>query len=505
MTQAKVYLVGAGPGDPELITRKAVSCLNLAEVVVYDFLASPLLLRHAPESAEKIYVGKKCGNHSTQQQIINQILVQKARNGNVVIRLKGGDPFVFGRGSEEIEALLEADIPFEIVPGITAGIAVCAYAGIPVTDRRYASSVAYVTGHERVDKHKSSINWRRLATGVDTLVFYMGVTNLPFIAQQLIEHGRDAKTPAAVIRWGTTPEQQTVTGALNEIAAKTEAAHLKPPAIIVIGEVVRLRKHYRWFDTKPLCGKRIINTRAVHQSSKLTLALQDSGAHVMELPAIAIERSAPGIFAEQFNMLDTFDWIIFTSPNAVEIFFDELIKQKRDIRALGTARIACIGQGTADAVRRMHLHAGVVGSVATAEGLLDSLRNAASWSMQKILLPRAAKARTILPDTLRTWGADVTVIPAYTTVTPHNIPAEVFEKLTAHAYDAMTFTSSSTVINTINLLKSRGKDSAIRTIKAASIGPITSATLREHGITPIVEAREHSIPGLVDAIREHFA
>ena len=350
MARGKVYLVGAGPGDPGLLTLRGREVLERAEVVIYDYLANEEFLKYAPPRSEKIYVGKKGGDHTLSQQGINELLVEKGRE-KVVVRLKGGDPFVFGRGGEEAQVLVAEDIPFEVVPGVTAAISVPAYAGIPLSHRDITAGMAFVTGHERRDAGTSKIAWDKIATGIGTLVFFMGVKNLPEICTNLVRHGRSSDTPVAVIRWGTTPAQQTVTGTLGDIVEKVREAGLKPPAITVVGEVVRLREELNWFESRPLFGKRIIVTRAREQASDFKAALSDLGADCIEFPTIEI---APPPSWEPLDTavrnLSTYDWAIFTSVNGVKFFLERLKACRLDVRELKGVRLAAIGPRTAEAL-----------------------------------------------------------------------------------------------------------------------------------------------------------
>ena len=350
--KGKVYLVGAGPGDPELLTLKGRRLLGEAEVVIYDFLAHPSLLKFISPAAETIYVGKKGGDHTLPQGDINQLIIDRAQTGKQVVRLKGGDPFIFGRGGEEAEELFKAGIPFEVVPGITSAIAVPAYAGIPLTHRRYNSSVAFITGHEDPLKDQTGLDWEKLATGVETLVFLMGYKNLPRIVERLIQNGRPPRTPAALIRWGTTPEQITVTGSLEEIVPLAEAAGLGPPAILVVGSVVELRDRLSWFERRPLFGKQIVVTRTREQASDLVVRLENLGAHCLEFPTI---RLAPPSSWEELDQsirsLSSYDWILFTSPNGVEAFFERLAALGFDLRDLKGLQIGAIGPATAEAFK----------------------------------------------------------------------------------------------------------------------------------------------------------
>ena len=496
-----VYLVGAGPGDYRLISVKACDCLKKAEVVVYDRLADPRILRYAPEHAEFIYVGKASSHHTMKQGDINQLLVDKAKEGKCVVRLKGGDPFVFGRGGEEALLLGQNGLPFEIVPGITSAIAVPAYAGIPVTHRAVATSFAVVTGHEDPTKGESNMRWDKLSTGVDTLVFLMGVANLPHITSKLIENGRPADTPAAVIRWGTKPEQRVLVTTVGRAAADVAKAQLKPPAIFIVGEVVKLREKLAWFDeplTHPLFGRNILVTRAREQASKLTELLEAKGACCIEVPAIRLQAPQDSYAAVDaaIGRLSGYAWVIFTSANGVDRFFDRLFAAKKDVRALGSVRLAAIGSATAARLRSYGLCADVVPAEYRAEGVLEALRGQVQPGMQ-ILLPRAQQAREILPDKLRGLGAVVDVVPVYETVAADADGEKLAARLTSGELDCVTFTSSSTVTNLIRIL---GDAAPLQQVKTACIGPITAKTCEAHGIHPAVIAEEYTIPGLTDAV-----
>lgn len=498
-----VYLVGAGPGDYRLISLKAVDCLKAAEVVVYDRLADPRILQWAPDEAEYIYVGKASSQHTMKQEDISQLLVDKARAGKTVVRLKGGDPFVFGRGGEEALLLRENNLPFEIVPGITSAISVPAYAGIPVTHRGVATSFAVVTGHEDEKKGESNMRWDKLSTGVDTLVFLMGVANLPHITEQLISHGRPADTPAAVIRWGTKPEQRVLETTLGTAAEDVAKACLKPPAVFIVGEVVKLRQKLRWFDdaeSRPLFGKRILVTRARSQASKLTAALEQMGAQVIEAPAIELQAPADDYAAldKAIGHLQDYKWLIFTSANGVEHFFKRLGLGGKDTRALGYARIAAIGAATAAKLTEYGIRADVVPGEYRAEAVLEALQGKLP-PRAEILIPRAEEAREILPDTLRAQGHKVDVVPAYRTVQAEADGASLREQMEDGKIDLVTFTSSSTVTN---LLKIIGDAGPLQGIRTACIGPVTAETARKKGIEPDIVAEEYTINGLVKAIAE---
>ena len=496
-----VYLVGAGPGDYRLISMKAVDCLKMADVVVYDRLADDRILRWAPENAEYIYVGKASSNHTMKQEDINQLLVDKAKEGKCVVRLKGGDPFVFGRGGEEGLLLRQNNLPFEIVPGITSAISVPAYAGIPVTHRAVATSFAVVTGHEDPTKGESNMRWEHLAMGVDTLVFLMGVANLPHITSKLIENGRSADTPAAVIRWGTKPEQRTLITTVGRAAEDVAKNGIKPPAIFIVGEVVKLRDSLQWFDNlaqRPLFGKRILVTRARSQASQLTAKLENLGAEVIEVPAITITDPADLYAAldQAIGQLQDYHWVMFTSANGVKHFFARLLQAGKDARALGYAKIAAIGSATAAELKKYGLVADVVPGEYRAEGIIEAMKGKLP-PHAKILLPRAEEAREILPEKLREMGAEVEVVPAYRTVCAAADSEALVSELLAGSIDMVTFTSSSTVKNLVNII---GSADFLRDVKTACIGPVTADTAKSLGIEPDIVAKEYTIDGLVEAI-----
>jgi len=507
-TQGKVWLIGAGPGDPRLMTEAGAGALAQAEVVVYDRLVNKRLLDLAPSSAERIFVGKEAGAHALSQEEINALLVEKARRGKRVARLKGGDPFVFGRGGEEAEALAAAGVPFEVVPGVTSAVAVPGYAGIPITHRGLASSFAVITGHEDPTKAETAIDWSKLATGVDTLVFLMGTATLPGIVEKLVEHGRPAATPAAVIRWGTTPAQEVVTGTLADIVRRVEEAGLEPPAITVVGEVVRLREKLRWFDSpqaKPLFGKRVLVTRTRQQASALSRLLAEEGAEPIELPTLDIKpsfRKDELIGIAKALHKGEYDWVIFTSANAVDIFFDFLWDRCLDARSV-TAGVAAIGPATGEALKRWGIYVDVTPDPNryTAEGLLAAFKEQFDVRDQSILLPRAEGSRDALIDGLTKQGAKVHEVILYVAAPPDAPEPGALRRLRDGEVDIVTFASSSAVKNLLKLLG--GDSSLLRGTPVACIGPITAATAREAGLEVGVEAKEHTIPGLVAALREY--
>jgi uroporphyrinogen III methyltransferase/synthase len=501
----KIYLVGAGPGDAGLITVKGARLLGRAEVVIYDYLSDPALLALVPETAEIIYVGKSGSRHTMEQDDINALIVKKGLQGKNVVRLKGGDPFVFGRGGEECEAIRAAGLDFEVVPGVTSGIAAPAYAGIPVTHRTMASSVAFITGNEDPAKRSTSIRWEHLAKAVDTLVFYMGVGNLPAITNELIRQGKPPSTPVAVIQWGTKPVQRTVTGTLATIVDIVRKKGIQPPAITVVGKVVSLRQKFEWFEKRPLFGKRIVNTRTRTQASELSVRLREMGADVIEMPTIEITHAKKGSRLDrEIEQIGKYDWIVFTSPNGVESFFNRLVQNNGDVRALCKAKIASIGPGTTSALWKYWVKADCTAKDSVAEGLVRALKPLGPWKGRKVLLPRSHDARDVLPDALRTWGARVTVVSAYTTAKPSNPDDKVIDSVKNGEYDLITFSSSSTFENFVSFFNKQEFESVASSLKAASIGPVTSDAIRAAGITPLVEARQHTIPGLVNAIKEYF-
>jgi len=501
----KVFLVGAGPGDPGLITVKGADCIARADVVVYDYLASPTLLAHANPDAEMIYVGKKGGDHTLPQEGINALIVEKARQGNVVARLKGGDPFIFGRGGEEAEVLIAAGIPFEVVPGVTAAIGASAYAGIPLTHRDYTSDVAFVTGHEDPTKAESSVDWHALATGIGTLVFFMGVKNLPAIAANLVANGRSADTPAAVIRWGTTPKQQTVTATLGTIVDEARGAGIKAPAIIIVGGVVNLRKNMQWFEKRPLMGRRIVVTRAREQASDLVQRLTEYGAECIQFPTIQVVPPPDWTELDRAIMtLDQYSWIVFTSVNGVDFFFRRLFENGLDVRALGHIKTAAIGPSTADRLRTWGLKSDIIPESYRAESVVEAFADKPVKG-SRILLPRAMEARSVLPEELARMGALVDEVTAYETRQAENRATDLIARLTERTIDMVTFTSSSTVKNFHRLLPPDQVDRLMDGICIASIGPITSQTARDLGLSVTIEADTYTIPGLIQAILNHQA
>jgi uroporphyrinogen III methyltransferase / synthase len=493
-----VYLVGAGPGDPGLLTVRAAELMERADVLVYDALVSPAILERAGR-AERVYVGKRGGQHSRTQEEINAILVDLAGRHGTVVRLKGGDPFVFGRGGEEALALVQAGVPFEVVPGVTAGIAAPAYAGIPVTQRGMAASVAFVTGHEDPTKPDTDVDWAHLARGVGTVVFYMGVGKMAENFRRLIENGRAPETPAAAIEWGTYPRQRTVTGTLRTLPEIAKEAGIGAPSLIVVGEVVSLRDALGWWDRRPLSGRRIVVTRARAQASDFAAALEALGAEVVQFPTIRI---VPPADQEPLRraaaQARTFDWIVFTSVNGVERFWYALGEQGCDARSLCGVKVCAIGPATAGELERRGVRADAVPDEFVAEAAVETLLRAGVGTGTRILLPRADVARAVLPERLREHGAEVVEVAAYSTEQDGAGAERVRAMLDGGEIDVVTFTASSTAKNFVELVGTQVGRAAV-----ASIGPITTRTARELGMRVDVEAEEYTIPGLTRAIQDH--
>jgi uroporphyrinogen III methyltransferase/synthase len=497
-----IYLVGSGPGDLGLFTVKGVECLGRADAVVYDRLAPEALLAYARPGAELIYVGKKPGEPTMPQEEINALLVEFGRAGKTVVRLKGGDPYVFGRGGEEALELERAGLPFEVVPGVTSGIAAPAYAGIPVTQRGVSTSVAFVTGHEDPAKGEPDVDWKRLANGAETLVLYMGVGRLEEITDELIAGGRDPDTPVACVRWGTLPEQRTVTGTLENIAQRVEEANLKPPAVTVVGDVVALREDgLAWFEKKPLFGRRVVVTRARAQAGELSRELETLGAAVFEFPTIEIKPPENfGPLDAAIRNLDSFDWIVFTSVNGVQAFVERLEHHGLDLRAVPRwAKLAAIGPATAQRVEGAGLRVDVTPDEYRAEALIGALTED-SLRGKRILIPRAKVAREILPQELREAGAEVVVPPSYESV-PSGEGRERLKGLLENGeIDCVTFTASSTVENFVRSFGEKEAGRLLSKTAVACIGPVTANTARDHAIRVDAEAEEYTIRGLVSAV-----
>ena len=530
----KVYLVGAGPGDLGLLTLRGKELVQRADCIVYDYLSNADILAFAKPEAECLYVGKKgFTGHVTQDQI-NELLVakaleldaawkQKAESADqraeqgasgfpVLVRLKGGDPFVFGRGGEEAIALREAGVPFEVVPGVTSGIAAPAYAGIPVTHRGLASSVSFVTGNEDPTKNETALNWQALA-GMSrmggTLCFYMGMRNLPLISRKLIDLGVSEDTPVGLVQWGTTPQQRTVVSTLANAAADAADAGLQAPVMTVVGPVASLNKQLSWFQEAPLFGRRVVVTRSREQASLSTRELKDRGADVLEFPTIRIDDVEDhGIIDDAIQGgMNRFDWIVFTSANGVRRFMERLETvgaMKGDVREIGNARIACIGPATAREVEGFGLKANVVPGEYRAEAVFEAMASLGPLSGANVLIPRALEAREALPHLLAEAGANVTVAPVYRTVLPSDADKQAFiQALESNTVDAVTFTSSSTARNLAALLGDRAHG-LLDGVDLFSIGPVTTETLANLGFCQVMQADEYTIPGLVRLIENTY-
>ncbi|MBI5047362.1 MAG: uroporphyrinogen-III C-methyltransferase [Deltaproteobacteria bacterium] len=530
MSKGKVYLIGAGPGDPGLVTLKAVECIKGADVVVYDYLANKKFLEYARERAEIIYVGKVGGAHTLPQEEINKLIIEKAKKGKVIARLKGGDPFIFGRGGEEAEEIIQAGIAYEVVPGVTAGVAAAAYAGIPLTHRDFTTTVAFITGHEDPTKDESNIYWDKLSTGIGTLVFYMGIGNLEPNMRKLIENGRSPDTPVALIRWGTTSAQETIVGTIADIAEKAMAANFKAPAITVVGGVVSLRDKLRWFDKRPLFGKRIIVTRSREQASDFSVLLEKYGAEPIEFPTIEtvppkdwkeVDRAIKNLStphpalscSEGVRMTlrspsdkgrgNYYDWAVFTSVNGVKYFIERLKKQCKDIREFKGVKICAIGPATAKAIEDLGIRVDLLPKEYRAESIIAGLgKNKIKG--KRFLLPRAFKAREVLPEEIKRLGGKIDVVAAYRTIKPKEKTDEIRRMLQEKKISVITFTSSSTVENFVSMFKKGEIPALLNDVKVACIGPITKDTATGAGIKTDIMPKKYTIPALAEAIVKYF-
>ncbi len=501
---AQVFLIGAGPGDPELITVKGARCLQEADCVIYDSLVSVELLQQARPDAELIYVGKRGGQKNISQEEINALIVERGKAGKKVARLKGGDPFVFGRGGEEAEALVRAGIRYEVIPGITSGIAAPAYAGIPVTHRDFSSSVAFITGHEDPGKEESLLAWDKIATGIETLVFFMGVANLREIVENLVQHGRSGDTPIAVIQWGTHSRQEVLVGTLATIVNQTTFRKISAPAVTVVGNVVALREKLKWFEDRPLFGRRILITRPREQAEDLKSRLTELGAEVLAFPTIEIRKpSSWERLDEDIQRIDRYHWIIFTSVNGVKHFFSRYQELRRDIRDLKGIRIAAIGSATERAIKEMHLNVEVLPDEFQAEGLVQSLKGKVLKGAH-VLIARAKVARDVLPMELKKQGARVNVVETYETVIPKASRERLEQLFEDRPVDMVVFTSSSTVSNLSEILKPASLGDFLQQSTIAAIGPVTAQTANRHGLTVSVQPAQYNIPSLVEAILSFY-
>ncbi|WP_409341723.1 uroporphyrinogen-III C-methyltransferase [Paenibacillus sp. MBLB4367] len=502
-----VYLVGAGPGDPKLISLRGLEAIRKADVVVYDRLASPQLLKHMKDGAEKIFVGKLPDKHMLKQSEINQLLVDLAVQGKTVTRLKGGDPCVFGRVGEEAELLADNRIRFEIVPGITSAIAVPAYAGIPVTHRDFTSSFTIVTGHEYNNKTYSDIDYAKLASATGTIIFLMGVANIANIRDQLLRCGKPADLPVALIRWGTWMEQETLVGTLETIVEQVREANFQSPAVIIVGEVVRLREKLAWFEHKPLFGKRIMVTRSRSQASELAERIDELGGEAVEFPVVQMRQPIDPATLQKLDdalaHLDRYDWVIFTSVNGVEYFYRRLKELRIDVRQMHKARIAAVGPKTAESLLERGIIAESLPSKFQADSLFEALEPMLAAG-QRVLLPRADIAAKWLPGKLREVGLDVTEADVYETVLSEaEEVGEIIAMLEAGSIHAVTFTSSSTVTNLLAILAKKGVErpqELLAGLTLACIGPITAETARNAGLTVQAVAEEATIESLVQAL-----
>ncbi len=502
----KVILVGAGPGDPGLITLRGIEAIGSADTVVYDYLANEELLSHAPLHAEKIYVGKQAASHAMEQQEINELLYEHATRGKIVVRLKGGDPYVFGRGAEEASYCSERGIDIEVVPGVPAAIGAAAFAGIPLTDRRYGSVMAFVAGHEDPQKSGSSIAWEHLARGAQTIVFYMGVNNLADLMKKLIEHGRAPDTPVSVVEWATLPQQRVVEGTLSTIADIVEREHITPPALSIIGMTNSLRGTLNWYDKRPLAGRRIIVTRSREQASFLVHALKSLRARTLEFPVIMFE--APDSWSpvdEAIARMHEYDWVVFTSANGVDFFFDRLKTIGRDARRFCAAKIAAIGPATAQKLAVHGLIADFQPRQYTTEALFEEFTSMQDCIGLKLLLLRADIADKDLRERLLARGARVDDVVAYRTVHAAVDAGPLRAFIPQDAHFGVTFASSSTVRNFIDVVRNNGLEDVLKRMQAFSIGPKTTEAIRSYGIEPTAEALQHTIPGLVDAIVGYYS
>ena len=499
--KGKVYIVGAGPGDIGLFTIKGLRCLQKADVVVYDFHLNAQILNYIQHDAEFIYAGKRGGQHHMTQDRINQTLVDKAKEGKTVCRLKGGDPFVFGRGGEEAEVLAAEGIAYEVVPGISSAIAAPAYAGIPLTHRSFSSSLAVVPGYEDVTKKESTIDWARLATGVGTIVFLMTVKNISLVCQRLIEHGRSPDTPVAVVRWGTRADQTTLVGNLSTITGLVKENEIKPPAVMVVGDVVRLRERLKWYESKPLFGHRVLVTREHTAGFE---PLEELGAEILEFRTIEIV--PPDDWTEldrAIAQIDTYNWLIFTSVNGVRFFFQRMMERGRDIRDLKGVRICAVGSKTAAAIHKYGIKVDLVPKEFNAEGLIEAFikDNGRENSLKglRILLPRAEKARELFPTKVRELGGEIDVFTAYKTVKPEVHGKRLKRFLKGGKISIATFTSAATFNNYMDIMGEDALD-LLKNVIIAVIGPVTAKAVEKAGLTVHIMPEKATVDAMVQEI-----
>lgn len=505
MNKGAVYLVGAGPGNPGLLTLRAKELLEQADALVYDYLVHPALMHWAPARCELIFVGKKAGHHAKSQEEIHEILVAKARQGKRVVRLKGGDPYLFGRGSEEGQALARAGVEFEVVPGVTAASGAAAYSGSPLTTRATNSTLVIVTGHEDPDKPETTVDWEGLPKENATLCIYMGVGQLPRIAERLLKAGFDPATPVACVEWATLGHQRVCRGGLGSIAEKAAAFALRPPSIIIIGESVAMNEDLSWFEKKPLQGRRIVVTRSQGQASELSAMLEKLGAEVIGLPLISIAPNVdPQTAADVFAEIGSYDWIVFSSPNGVRHFFAAFFEAFPDIRSLGFIRIAAVGKSTAAELRQLHLTAELVPPEANADSLADALVATGSLDSAKVLVVAGNLGRDTLVDKIEEARAIVDRFEVYKTEPTDLSDHPAAKSFRERGADAILFTSSSGARSFVDQAKHLVIAEGGLRPKSISIGKITSATMKELGLPVDVQAKESSLEGLVEATLKRF-
>ncbi|TAL24464.1 MAG: uroporphyrinogen-III C-methyltransferase [Nitrospirae bacterium] len=502
-TKGKVYLVGAGPGDIGLLTIKGMKCLQKAEVVIYDFHLNAQVLNYINHDAEFIYAGKRGGHHTMTQDEINKVLVKKAKAGKKVCRLKGGDPFVFGRGGEEAEALAKEGVEFEIVPGVSSAVAAPAYAGIPITHRLYSSSFAVIPGYEDTTKDESSIDWSRLATGVGTLIFLMAVKNMDVLIKKLIENGRSPETPVAVIRWGTRPDQKTITGTLGNIMEAVRQKEIKPPAVMVVGDVVKLRDTLNWYEKKPMFGQRILTTR---EHSGGFEELEEMGAEIIAFPTIEI--APPENYRDldrAINRIGSYAWIIFTSANGVRYFMQRLIDRDKDIREMKGVKVCAIGTKTAAEIKKFGIKVDLIPEEFNAEGLIESFQRVKvskgqSLKGMRLLLPRAEKAREIFPEKVRELGGEIDVPVAYRAIKPEMHGKRLKRFLKEGRISIATFTSAAT-FNNFREIIGEDADELLRDVAIAVIGPVTARAIEKAGLKVDIMPKKATIEAMVEEIK----
>ena len=497
-----LYLIGAGPGDPKLMTLRGRECIQSADVIIYDYLANPIFLTWAKPEAQILYVGKKGGTAHIQQEEINELILKKVLEGKKVARLKGGDPFIFGRGGEETEILADQGIPFEIVPGITSAISAPAYAGIPLTHRQYTSTVAFITGHEDPKKEEESVDWEKIATGVGTLVFLMSMSRLPNIVKKLSAYGLSLQTPVAVIQWGTRSNQRTLVADLSSVVRKVAEEQFGAPSIVVVGKVVNLRQKLQWFEKRPLFGKKIIVTRSRAQASVFSQKLTELGALSIEFPTIRIVPCQDySLLKRAIDSLSEYQWLIFTSVNGVEFFFQRLMAGKKDSRSLSGARICAIGPGTAISLNQRGIAPDYLPSEYRAEAIIAGLEKM-GIAGTRILIPRATVARDLLPKKLQEIGAEVNVVPVYETVPDVGDISSIIDQFQKKMIDMVTFTSTSTVKNFITALQKEKQDvpALLEGAAVACIGPVCGKEAESLGLKVQIVPKEYTIPSLSEAI-----